>query len=386
VLFGVGPGEGIDAAGFLGRVLDPAEAGTTYRVELARYANGGVTWFVQPDAPAPTPEATRAAILALPPAERLALAIDLHFRELDASGREAAGSQGTAAYARGFRAIASLFPRNDYAGNLNLQNTFIRTEQGGDVNVLGPGGDFFLGAISGTVDRFPDRVGVLTLNYGSINIFARGDVQAGQSRVITADGGDVFIWSSTADINAGLGSRQARFVPPFRVTYLEDGTRVPDRAGLITGSGIATFAPFTPLGDVAALRRTPASETEAAAQAEEARRRTTPSIGLVAPAGAVDFGDAGVRSAGNLNVAAQTVLNAANVQVAGVSTGVPVVQAPNVAAAVAASAAAGSAAGTAAEVARTTARNETRPQDAASVISVEILGFGGSEAEAAAVR
>lgn len=384
VLFGVGPGEGIDAAGFLATVLDPAQAGTTYRVEIQATGNGGVTWVVQPDAPAPTTDATRAAILALPPAERLALAIDLHFRELDASGREAAGSSGTAAYARGFRAIASLFPRTDYAGNLNLQNTFIRTEQGGDVNVLGPGGDFFLGAVSGTVDRFPDRVGVLTLNYGSINIFARGDIQAGQSRVITADGGDIFMWSSTADINAGLGSRQARFVPPFRVEYLEDGTRVPDRAGLITGSGIATFTPFTPLTDVAALQRAPASEAEAAAQAEEARRRTTPSISLVAPVGAVDFGDAGVRSAGNLNVAAQTVLNAANVQVAGTSTGVPVVQAPNVAAAVAASAAAGSAAGTASEVARTAARNETRPQEAASVISVEILAFGGSEADAAA--
>lgn len=346
-----------------------------------------MTWALQSDAPQPTAAETLARVRGLPLAERLALSIDLYFRELDASGKEAAAAtSGLASYQRGFDAINALFPYGNYSGNLNLQSTYIRTEQGGDVNVLGPGGAFFLGAISNTVDRFPDRIGVLTLNYGSINLFADGDIQAGQSRVITVDGGDIFMWSSTADINAGLGSRTARFVPPFQVTYLPDGTRVPNRAGLITGSGIATYTPFTAPEEVAALQRAPLTEAEAAAQAEERRRRTAPSINLVAPVGAVDFGDAGVRSAGNLNVAAQTVLNAQNVQVAGTSTGVPTVQSVNVAAAVAAAAAAGSTAGTAADAARQATRADTRPQEPPSTIVVEIIGYGGSAAEAAAAR
>jgi hypothetical protein len=62
---------------------------------------------------------------------------------------------------------------------------------------------------------------------------------------------------------------------------------------------------------------------------------------------------------------------------------VPVVQAPNVGAAVAASAAAGSAAGTADTVARQAGRTESRTQEAASVISVSILGFGGTDGDGA---
>jgi hypothetical protein len=392
ILFGVGSGRGFDTQGFVDRYLDPANAArtsTTYRVELVPYSNGGATWHVQPNAPQPTRPDTLARIRALPEAERLALAIDLHFRELDASGKAATADTiagRTPNYDRGYASIATLFPFGGYSGNFNLQNTYVRTEQGGDINVLGPGGDFFLGAVTGAADTFPDRVGVLTLNYGSINIFTHGDIQIGQSRTITVDGGDILMWSSTADINAGLGSRTARFVPPFRVAYLPDGTRIPDRAGLVTGSGIATYAPFTSRDEVESLLRVPTSDAQAAAQAEEARRRTTPSVNLIAPVGAVDFGDAGVRTAGNLNVAAQVVLNAANVQVAGTQTGVPVVQAPNVGAAVAASAAAGQSASAASEIARQVAQSDARPQETPSVITVEVVGFGGNEQDAAGFR
>ncbi len=394
LLFGVGPGRGFDTLGYLDRYLDPANAtqqSTTYRVELADFRNGGVTWFVQQGAPAATDAATIGRIRALPEPERLALAIDLHFREIDAAGRaaaEATAAGRTPDYGRGFASIGALFPFGGYSGNLNLQNTYVRTEQGGDINVLGPGGDFFLGAITGSADRFPDRVGVLTLNHGAINLFTHGDIQVGQSRVITADGGDILMWSSTADINAGLGSRTARFVPPFQVNYLEDATRVPNPTGLITGSGIATYAPLTPLDRPAAPAERVAAtlaptETVQAALADIARQRTLPSINLIAPVGAVDFGDAGVRTAGNLSVAAQVVLNAANVQVGGVSTGVPTVSVPNVGAAVSASAAAGQAASAASEVARQAAQpaGARDPQDQPSIITVEVLGFGGSEGD-----
>ena len=46
-------------------------------------------------------------------------------------------------------------------------------------------------------------------------------------------------------------------------------------------------------------------------------------VDLIAPKGTVNAGDAGIR-AGNLNIAAQVVLNAENIQVSGASSGVPV--------------------------------------------------------------
>ena len=45
---------------------------------------------------------------------------------------------------------------------------------------------------------------------------------------------------------------------------------------------------------------------------------------LIAPNGEVNAGDAGIRSAGNLLIAAQRVVGADNIQVGGVATGVPV--------------------------------------------------------------
>ena len=44
---------------------------------------------------------------------------------------------------------------------------------------------------------------------------------------------------------------------------------------------------------------------------------------LIASAGSIDAGDAGIRSTGKLNVAAQQILNASNIQASGGSTGTP---------------------------------------------------------------
>ena len=388
VLYGLGVDNvvsgGLDSSGFLRQVLAPDFSPGRYQVDLTRTANGGATWAIRPKSPEATGSATLAAVLALPEPERLGLAIDLMVRELAASGQEAArGGSNQGNYTRGFAAINSLFPDGNYSGRLSLQNTYVRTDQGGDVNVLGPGGDFILGGISTTVDRYPDRIGALTLGYGSLNFFAHGDIQLGQSRAFTVDGGDILMWSSTRDINAGLGAKTARYIPPYQVSYTFDGTWLANRSALVTGSGIGTFPPVTPLNEVASLLRVPTSSAMAAAQQEEIQRRTAPNITLIAPVGIVDFGDAGVRSAGNLSVAAQTVLNAANAQVTGSSTGVPLVSSPNVAAAVAASATAGQTSGAGQDAARQAARGAgALPEDAPATISVDVVGVGGNERDA----
>ena len=97
-------------------------------------------------------------------------------------------------------------------------------------------------------------------------------------------------------------------------------------------------------------------------------------VDLIAPLGTIDAGEAGVRVSGNVNIAALHVVNAANIQVQGESTGIPVMAAVNVGALSSASSAASSATQAAGDVMRQqqAAARQNRP----SLISVQILGFG----------
>ncbi|WZB73031.1 filamentous hemagglutinin family protein [Achromobacter xylosoxidans] len=104
-------------------------------------------------------------------------------------------------------------------------------------------------------------------------------------------------------------------------------------------------------------------------------------VDLIAPLGTIDPGEAGVRSSGNVNVAALHVVNAANIQAQGNSSGVPVTAAVNTSALSSASAASGAAAASAKSEANRS-RNAAR-QSQPSIISVQILGFGNEGAEGA---
>ena len=104
-------------------------------------------------------------------------------------------------------------------------------------------------------------------------------------------------------------------------------------------------------------------------------------VDLIAPLGTIDPGEAGVRSSGNVNVAALHVVNAANIQAQGNSSGVPVTAAVNTSALSSASAASGAAAASA-ESEASRSRNAAR-QSQPSIISVQILGFGNEGAEGA---
>src|SRR3546814_14956249 len=49
--------------------------------------------------------------------------------------------------------------------------------------------------------------GVLTLRGGTISTFTDGDFLLNQSRLFTRQGGDIIMWSSNADLNAGQGPK-----------------------------------------------------------------------------------------------------------------------------------------------------------------------------------
>lgn len=170
----------------------------------------------------------------------------------------------------------------------------------------------------------------------------------GQSRIFTTGGGSIFAWSSQGDINAGIGARTTvEYAPPL-ITYATTGGLSETASAPTNGAGIATLQPLPgiPPGN----------------------------IDLVAPLGTIDAGEAGIRVAGNLNLAAARLANTANITVGGKTSGNA--SAPSV------SLGAVEAAGAAAGAASNAAQNTDRPrasQEQPSVIEVEVVGVGDSE-------
>ncbi|WP_376765200.1 filamentous haemagglutinin family protein [Pandoraea apista] len=166
---------------------------------------------------------------------------------------------------------------------------------------------------------------------------------------MTTFGGSIQAWSAQGDINAGRGAKTTVLYTPPRRVYDDSGNVTLSASVPSSGAGIATLAPLpeVPPGDV----------------------------DLVAPLGTIDAGEAGVRVSGNVNFAALAVVNAANVQVQGKSTGLPVIAAVNVGALTNASATAAQAASAAQDA---MARERvTQRQNLPSIFSVRMLSTGG---------
>lgn len=210
------------------------------------------------------------------------------------------GLQGSAGhYQRGYQAIASLFPAQDYHGNIDLFNSQIKTESEGDINLLAPGGLINVGLAKPGNTKSPSDQGIFTASGGVIRSFSKGDFLVNQSRVFTLQGDDLLLWSTAGNIDAGKGSKTATATPPPRLVFKDNGM-VLDTTSVVSGSGI---------GQLLARSGYKAGE-----------------VNLIAPEGEVNAGEAGIRVAGDLLIAAQRVLGGDNIQVGGVSVGVPAAQ------------------------------------------------------------
>ena len=285
--------------------------------------------------------------------ERGRIALEVFYLVLRDAGR---GYPATGNYDTGTAAVAVLFGGLTGAGDINLSSRSLKTRAGGDISVLVPGGKLSLGSNLGSGLVPP---GIITEAGGNISVFAKGSIDVGVLRIFTLRGGNIMIWSSEGDVAAGSSSKTVAAAPPTRVVIDSQSADVAtDLAGLSTGGGIGVLATVKNVkpGDV----------------------------DLIAPLGAVDAGDAGIRSAGNLTIAASQVLNAGNIAVSGSSTGAPAVAAPAAPAAAAAPAPAppsGAArpagADAAAQAAASTAA--AKAEAPLSEVEVTVIGYGGSE-------
>jgi hypothetical protein len=223
--------------------------------------------------------------------------------------KEAASGNGD--FSGAFAAISALFPganpnlaqkqTNPYVGNIELYFSRIYTEQGGNISLLAPGGEINVGLAlapsSFGINKAPDQLGIVAQTSGNVDAFSYSDFQVNQSRVFAADGGDILVWSTEGNIDAGRGAKTAISAPALNIVYDSNGQPNVTLRAAIAGSGVQ------------ALTGTPGISPG--------------NVYLFAPHGVVNANDAGI-VAGNLTIAATAVLGASNISVSGTAVGVPV--------------------------------------------------------------
>ncbi|RYD33767.1 MAG: hypothetical protein EOP87_10420, partial [Verrucomicrobiaceae bacterium] len=294
------------------------------------------------------------------PDEQARIALEIFYLTLRDTGRDFNDpeSPGYQKWDHGYKAILSLFAKTSpWAGEILTQSRDIRTRSGGDISIFAPGGGLTMA--STTIGNPLTPPGIVTESGGDISIFTRNSVNIGIGRIFTLRGGDAMIWSTKGDIAAGTSSRTVSAAPPTRVIIdPQSGSVETDLAGLATGGGIGVLATVEGVkpGDV----------------------------DLIAPSGVIDAGDAGIRVSGNINLAAVAVVNAVNIQAGGQSTGTPstAVSSPSISTVTAASNAT-AATDKAMVNPQENKAAKTAPvvENAPSLISVEVIGYGGGSGD-----
>jgi filamentous hemagglutinin family protein len=360
---------GTDGFGEFARTLFNGPKGQEYLVNLAksfRYSGSKISdFFTYSNDGVKEIRITKDDVLAstgvFNEEERLELNLNLLFLAIKNSAKDYYDetSPNYKTYREGRDAITKFFASTG-SGDVLTRTRDIRTKNGGNISILAPGGGVTLDSVDPYSKDPP--FGIVTSYGGGVNILAKESVGIGIGRIFTLRGGDITIWSDVS-IAAGASAKTVASAPPTRVLIDPQSASVlSDLASLSTGGGIGTLQVIkgVPIADVT----------------------------LVAPI--VDAGDAGIRSSGNLLVAAEKILNADNIVVAGLSVGVPppavASSAPPPAAPPAAAAppSGGNSAAAANNNSAENAANNSKSGESElppSIISVEVLGYGGGDGE-----
>ncbi len=378
-----GVGSGLDYSAMIAAYLDSATAGsmaTTYLPQLVAYMKKrqGVSGELsQNDA--------LAEFKALDVHQQSEFINTVFFTELRDGGRDAinTASASLGNYSRSERAILRMFPNfttntalanqpgnimaafKDISketisspGDLKLFYSQIRSERGGKIEILVPNGLINSGlAVAGSLNKPATDLGIVSIRGGVIDAFVRNDFQVNQSRVFTLGGSDLMLYSALADIDAGRGAKTSSATPPptLRIT---NGQITYDYSSAVSGSGIA------------ALTATGGKPGE---------------VDLFAPYGQINAGEAGIRSAGNINLGARLIIGTENISAGGTTTGGPVASAAGLSIAAPASSDAsntGQKGDQLGDAAKQAANNKTTEMP--SLITVEVIALGDESATSAA--
>jgi len=282
--------DGVPAAAQVGTVLSLAQASTAdYSTDLLAFVTARTG--TRPS----NVEDALARFAQLPPEVQLLHMNRVLTTEIRNAGRTAsalAGDERDAAYDAAYRALATVFPDVGAGGELRMGSSQIKTLQGSGIDILTPRGGINVGELTAaSSSKTANELGIVTTAGGSVTMTVRDDVAVNQSRVFTVGQGDLQIWASEGNIDAGRGAKTVTGAPP-PVYRLQDGRIVVDTSSSYSGSGIAVLD-------------------------------SSSTLDLYAPKGEINAGDAGIKSAGNAFLGAARFVGADNLQVSGVVVGAP---------------------------------------------------------------
>ena len=305
-----GLGKGANVQGYIDQYILPTGSGpavlkakvvdlATYKLATAKSLTEYMRNTQKPDE-TPYTDATALAAFNTSSLENKTIFANRHVStELVAS---ALGFGKAGNHSRGDSALATLFP-NKNPGDVLLPDSKITTNSGGSIDVLAPGGKIIVGAPGVANAGSGSEIGVITEKGGPIRMIADGNIDVNLSKVITQFGSDIVMWSNTGTIDAGKGAKSATSTPQRIVQTDAFGNTFVEVRGVATGSGI----------------RAQSYDSDGPNGPELEPKKGN--VYLVAPV--VDAGEAGIE-AGDLVIVAPIVLNAANIQVQGASSGVPI--------------------------------------------------------------
>jgi len=340
--------------------IDPAELDAWLQLPDQRLRNNAVDLaaYLARTAQVQTTPAGAAAALAAQPLERqmpwLAQVLRADLLAAGTSSASVAGEAFDAANTLGYLSLDALFPivnrgdggRSD-AGNIAMPTSQVRTSQNSGITLLAPTGGVNAGeVVPGAVVKKPSELGVVTVAGGDILAVVRDNFEVNQSRVFTLARGDILMWASDGNVDAGRGAKTVSGAPAPVLRLDANGNLVLDTSGSFSGSGIATL-----------------DENSA--------------VGLFAPRGEVNAGEAGISAAGNITIAAARVVGADNIAVGGAAVGAP--EAPT-SGATASLSSLGQAATTAAPSAAPTGEDDDeRKKRRRRNVLLDFLGFGSGD-------
>jgi hypothetical protein len=190
------------------------------------------------------------------------------------------------AYQSGFNALATVFPGSQDTSSLLMGASSIKTQQNSDINVFTPHGGMNVGRLTGLADaEAAAKLGIVTTSGGDITGVVRDSIEVNQSRIFVVDDGDVLLWASFGNIDAGKGSKTVTGAPAPVIRVVGNRLEV-DTTGSFSGSGIAALDPDSKLS-------------------------------LFAPRGEINAGEAGIRAGGSITLDAPTIVGANDIQIAG---------------------------------------------------------------------